>query len=233
MKNLIISLLFAVMLVSCGNKQETQEEKLPAGMHAGVIKEKIDTDSYAYLNVEEKGKTYWIAVPAMDIKEGEKVYFSKFMEMKNFHSKTLNRDFESILFVEDAAKTWKTTQGMSTLPEGHPNIKNKKDNEPIKVETPAGFVSVGDLFKNKSDLAGKTVKVKGKVVKYNPNIMGKNWIHIQDGTSFEGKGDILVTSQEKFNVGDVVSVQGTLVADKDFGAGYKYELLIEEGKIIK
>ncbi len=234
MKKLLVITLMTIMVISCGNMQEEQQEKLPDGMHSTVVKEVIPADSYTYLNVEEKGKDYWIAVRAMDVKPGEKVYFSKTMEMKDFHSKTLDRTFESILFVEDAAKTLTTTGGLTTLPSGHPDIKkNKVINSDINIDTPDGFIKIAEVFKNKNNYSGKTIKIKGKVVKYNPQIMGRNWIHIQDGSDFEGKNDLLVTSNESTKVGEVISIEGKLVLDKDFGAGYKYELLVEEAKIIK
>lgn len=233
MKNLILIFALTILITSCGNKQETQETKLPAGYHAAVVKESIPTDSYVYLNVEEKGKSFWIAIRAMDIKEGETVYFSKFIEMKEFHSKTLDKTFDSILFVEDASKTLKTTGGLTTLPEGHPDVPKTNLDEKVKIDTPAGFVNIGELFKNKTKYADKTVKVKGKVVKYNSGIMGRNWIHLKDGSDFDGKGDLLVTSNESVKLGDVISIEGKVALDKDFGAGYKYELLVEDAKVIK
>jgi len=91
--------------------------------------------------------------------------------------------------------------------------------------------TVEDLFVKKSDLAGKQVVVKGKVVKVNNGIMQRNFLHLQDGTGGEGTNDITVTSQQTAQVGDEVTITGNLSADVDFGAGYTYPLLIEEASI--
>ncbi|MEN8179967.1 MAG: hypothetical protein ABFS39_15305 [Pseudomonadota bacterium] len=93
--------------------------------------------------------------------------------------------------------------------------------------------SVGDLYKEKAALNGKMVKLQGKVVKVNNQIMQRNFLHLQDGTGSadDGSNDITITSQETANVGDQVTVTGTLVLEHDFGSGYKYPLLVEKAKI--
>lgn len=233
MNKLISLTIIALMLFGCG-KNEAQNDKLPTGVRAAVVQEVIPTDNYSYLKVEEGGKTFWIAITKMEVKPGEKIYFSQAMEMKNFKSKSLDKTFESILFVQGASKTIPTasTPGM---PAGHPgSTKPKTETTSVeKIDMPAGFTSVADLYKEMNSLSGKKIKVKGKVVKFNSQIMGKNWIHIQDGSNFDGKIDLLITSQDEVNVGDVVSFEGIVVTNKDFGAGYKYELLLENGKSLK
>ncbi len=58
--------------------------------------------------------------------------------------------------------------------------------------------------------------------------MELNWVHIQDGTEFEGKFDLTATSIESFEVGSTVILEGILALNKDFGYGYKYEILLEK-----
>ena len=70
--------------------------------------------------------------------------------------------------------------------------------------------------------------MRGKVTKVNSGILGKNWVHIQDGTEAEGNFDLTVTTQETAKVGDVVVVQGKITLNKDFGSGYKYDVIMEE-----
>ena len=86
---------------------------------------------------------------------------------------------------------------------------------------------------NKSEYAGKEVKLKGTVVKYNAGIMGKNWIHIQDGTANGTENDLTVTTEMSAKVGDIIIIEGVITLDKDFGAGYFYKIIVEEGKIMK
>ena len=106
-----------------------------------------------------------------------------------------------------------------------------------KVEKATGenAFTVAEIFAKNKEMHGKTVRVQGKVVKYNPGIMGKNWIHIQDGTGDPMKSthDLVATSAETATVGEVITVQGRLAADKDFGAGYSYTAIIEDAKIQK
>lgn len=103
----------------------------------------------------------------------------------------------------------------------------------IKIEPAEGVTSLFDLFANKKNYSGKTVKVKGKITKVNPSIMGKNWIHIQDGTSFEDQYDLTVTSDFIPVVGTIITVEGKIALDKDFGYGYAYPILMEEGKLVQ
>ena len=77
----------------------------------------------------------------------------------------------------------------------------------------------------------KTVRIKGKVVKYNPAIMNVNWLHIQDGTDFNGEFDLTVTTKAEVNVNDIVIIEGTVALNKDFGAGYTYAIIVENASI--
>ncbi len=92
-------------------------------------------------------------------------------------------------------------------------------------------VKVEEVFAKKDILNGKKITVKGEVVKFNSGIMGKNWVHIRDGSGKPGTNDITATTNDTANVGDKVVVTGTLAVGKDFGAGYKYEAIMEEATI--
>jgi len=93
--------------------------------------------------------------------------------------------------------------------------------------------SIGDLYKERNALNGKLVKLQGEVVKVNNQIMQRNFLHLQDGTGSaeDGSNDITITSQDTANVGDRVTVTGTLILDHDFGSGYRYPLLVEKASI--
>jgi len=91
--------------------------------------------------------------------------------------------------------------------------------------------SVADVNKNKASLAGKTINVEGKVVKVNNGIMGRNFVHVQDGTGDATSNNLIVTSKQSANVGEQVKVSGVVVVNRDFGAGYMYPLLLEEANI--
>ena len=91
-----------------------------------------------------------------------------------------------------------------------------------------GGIRIGELFENKQLYAGKKIKIKGEVTKFSMAIMGKNWVHFQDGTSYEGVYDLMITTQENVQVGDVVVFEGVISLDKDFGAGYFYAIILED-----
>jgi predicted RNA-binding protein len=109
----------------------------------------------------------------------------------------------------------------------------KPGKEDLTIEKAEGGITIAELFENKKEYSGKTVKVKGKVTKVNPEIMGKNWIHLQDGTIFEGEFDLTVTSDVLPETGSIVTIEGTVALDKDFGYGYTYPIMLEEAKIIQ
>ena len=93
--------------------------------------------------------------------------------------------------------------------------------------------TVAEMYEKKADVNGKAVKLRGKVVKFSAGIMGKNWVHLRDGSGTEGAGtnDLTVTTQANAVVGDTVVVSGTATADKDFGAGYNYLIIVEDAEI--
>jgi hypothetical protein len=223
-----------VLLISCGDKEqpEVQNQKQMTnntpveGVHNVLVEEKLEASNYSYLKVNEQGNSFWIAVNKMEINPGEYVIFSKFMEMKKFKSESLNRTFESILFVDDATKSGSEEQ----LKSPHQNIIAGKDGS-VNVEPIKDGYTVEDIYAKKSSIEFKTVKVRGKVVKVNENIMGTNWIHIQDGTGKEGTHDLLVTSNELVKVGTTIVAEGKVIKDKDFGSGYFYSVLLENSKI--
>ncbi len=124
------------------------------------------------------------------------------------------------------------------LPEGHPNIDMSGGAAPTapkfdfsKIVKPKDGKTVQEVYQEKAKLNGKRVTLRGKIVKYSAAIMGKNWLHLRDGTGKDPTNDLTVTTQAKAKVGDTVLVEGTVALDKDLGAGYKYDVIIEEAKV--
>ena len=97
----------------------------------------------------------------------------------------------------------------------------------------ANAKTVAEVVKNRVALKGKTVVVRGKVVKYNAGILGKNWVHLRDGSgsASDQSDDILVTTQNETKLDAIVSAKGVVHNDEDFGAGYAYKVLIEEATL--
>lgn len=239
MKNLaytfLASFIFAFFLASCNRTTtETHSIETPAGTHKVVVKEVLQTTVYTYLFVKEDEKEYWMAINKQEAKPGETYFFEASYEMNNFESKELKRTFESLMLVDNIRTTPEQTvemppHGMGMQSSG---TKTPVDYEVEVIDHEAGEVTIGDLYKDPSAFAGKKIKVRGKVVKYNAEIMDRNWIHIQDGTSSGGKFDLTITSLEQVSVGEIVAFEGVIAVNKDFGAGYKYDVIMEEGKIL-
>lgn len=106
---------------------------------------------------------------------------------------------------------------------------------PIQVDKATGpnAYTVGEIYAKGAALDKKKVAVRGKVIKVSAAIMDRNWIHLRDGSGDPAKGthNLVVTSQDLPNVGDVVTASGTLAKDRDFGSGYLYAVIVEEATV--
>jgi hypothetical protein len=103
----------------------------------------------------------------------------------------------------------------------------------VKIEPCSDCITIGKLLADKKSYAGKVIKVKGQVTKYNAGIMGKNWIHIQDGSEYKEGFDLTITTDAAASVGETVTFEGKIALDKDFGYGYVYDVIMEEGKSVQ
>jgi len=119
-------------------------------------------------------------------------------------------------------------------PKMHPAQGSEPPAETVvagSIQPAEGGLTVRDIFAKRTDLSGKSVTVRGKVVKAMQGVMGTNWYHIEDGTGDAGTNDLAVTSDGLAKIGDVVLVSGTLTANKDLGMGYHYDAIIEKAKV--
>jgi hypothetical protein len=103
----------------------------------------------------------------------------------------------------------------------------------VKVQPAENGITIAELFAHKDTYAGKTVKIRGNVTKFNAKIMKKNWIHIQDGTEYSGKFDLAATSEIIVQVGETITLEGKISLNKDFGSGYYYEVILEDARLIQ
>jgi hypothetical protein len=169
------------------------------------------------------------------VKEGGQVTIENAMVMNDFESRSLNRTFPTIYFGS-------LTGAGGGMPGGHGEYaghgaggSTPADLGDIQVPKASGenAYTVAEIITKATELKDKPVVVAGKVVKYNPRIMDRNWVHLRDGTGSaeEQTNDILVTTSGTTKKGDVVTVSGIVRTDKDFGAGYSYKVLIEEARL--
>ena len=231
---LAIILLFALFACDSPNYKESSNERPKSSNPAlkeAVVKELLQTSSYTYLKFEEDGEEYWGAIPRRDdIVKGNTYYFDSSMEMENFPSKELDRTFDRIYFIESISDTPYPKAGMvSGDKKGSAQVGNM---EVQNIEQIEGGVTIAELYDNSSDYAGKRVKIHGKVVKFTPEVMGKNWVHIQDGTKSGNNFDITITTNDVVKIDDIATFVGLITLDKDFGYGYAYDLIIEEAILL-
>lgn len=232
LKLLVLTVVTVFIFSACQKKEEPKQQQAPVNnnVHQVVVLEAIQVSGYTYVRAKENEKEYWMAATTMDIKQGETLYYESAMEMKDFESKELKRKFDSIFFVEGLSKIPPANAGggIKAAPQ-KPTIEK----ENVTVAPASGGVTISQLFSNVNSYANKTIKIKGKVVKVNNGIMQKNWAHIQDGTSNGSDFDLTVTTNDIVNVGDVVTFEGKISVNKDFGYGYSYKVLLEDAKAQK
>lgn len=212
-----------------GTGTTAPQPNLDAAEHRIVAEEVLNTDKYTYVKGQENGQEVWIAVLKQEVKIGGTYLFRGGLMKKNFQSKEYNRVFETLYLVSDFRA--EGASGSTTAEQAHANVQGGSTIEQPKNVTPAaGAIKIADLVKNLSKYDGKTVKVTGKVMKVNPMIMGRNWLHIQDGS---GKNlELTVTTVAQIPLGETVTLEGTIAVNKDFGAGYKYDYIME-GAVVK
>ena len=187
---------------------------------SGEVLEVVEVDSYTYLRLKTREGELWAAVSKAPATKGSRVTIENVSMMSNFESKSLKRTFQKIAF--------------GTLAGGNPGSSGL-----------AGAVSAAPVAKpaaaadsrvaKSAALKDKPVLVRGRIVKFNGGIMGKNWIHLRDGTgsAADASDDLLVTTAGQATVGDVVTVSGVVRTDKDFGSGYFYKVLVEDATLQK
>ena len=242
-----VLIFIALITISCNSEPRVIESESAAGQadagsipaleegplaadavpeqHKVVVGEVLNTDKYTYLEVSENGEKFWIAISRREVKVGDTYYYRGGLLKKNFFSPEFNRVFETVYLVSEF---WKQPDGSAPVP-GDPHAGMPGGATPNlevgNIEPAPGAVRLSELYANKEKYNNKTVKVTGKCVKVNPMIMNRNWVHIQDGS---GDGlDLTVTTMERIPLGAVVTLEGTVALDKDFGAGYRYDVILE------
>jgi len=191
---------------------------------SGTVVETMSSGGYTYAKLERGGSQAWVAGPETPLAVGAKVGQTRGSLMTAFRSDTLKRTFDQIYFV--ASLTPIAGGGAA------PAVTIAAPNAPVgKIEPAKGGTTIAAIFAGKATLTGKPVVVRGKVVKVNNGILGKNWLHIQDGTGAAGTNDLIVTTAATVTKDDVVTVRGNIATNKDFGAGYAYAVMIEDATI--
>ena len=220
-----------------------------ANNFTGSVTETMNAGGYTYVQVATGGQKIWAATAQFAVKPGDTVSIVGGMPMANFHSQSLNRDFALVYFTGSITVAGAkaevalppghpplTGNATPVLPPGHPSLTGApaaKQTDLTGIARAAGGRTIQEIFADQKKIAGQTVSVRGKVVKYNSMVMGKNWLHLQDGSGSPSKkdNDLTVTTSTSAKVGDTVLVTGIVTLNKDFGAGYKYTIILDDAQV--
>ncbi len=237
--SIILLACFSLSLLNAGlintvyaeqsNTKEVQQND--PGKIYGKVTEVIDITGYTYAEVDTGKEKVWAAGPVTPLKTGDMISFSSQMPMQNFHSKSIGRDFPVIYFINRFITDKGALAATSTTASPHGQVKQQQIIQPIKgINKVEGGNTIAEIYTDKSNLNGKTIRVRGQVTRFTADILGKNWLHIRDSSTLD---DLTVTTNGKTAVGDVVIAEGKLELDKDFNYGYFYPVILEDATITK
>ena len=222
-RNSLLYQLFFIALLLCSQACAAAD----TNAYSGAVIETMNSGGYTYVRIDTGSEKVWAAGPTTDIKVGDKVTITRQMPMANYHSNSLNRDFDVLYFVGGFGG-----QGVGSphnLAQAHASAGKQVAAGPVAdIEKAKGGKSIAEIIAQQKQLAGQRVKVRGKVVKYNPNIMRKDWIHIRDSSTGD---DLTITAQAEVKLGDIILAEGKLAIDKDFGYGYVYKIMLEDAEV--
>jgi hypothetical protein len=211
---------------------------------AGQVLETIAVPNYTYLRLKTGEKTEaWAAVPTASVAVGSQVRVHNAAMMSAFSSPTLHRVFDTIYFgtLDGAgpAAARHAAMGGPDHPGGFHDPGKKAAEQPIKIgkvkpaEGPSG-VTISDLRGKRQQFAGKSVRVRGVVVKVVSGVLDRTFVHVRDGSGrADGTDDDLtLTTTASPQNGSTVLIEGVVAADRDFGSGYRYDVILETARVV-
>ena len=227
--------LLAVAILMLGMSSSWAADKAPpaAAPVSGKVLEVRDVDNYTYLRLQTKDGETWAAVGKAPVKPGTEVTIVDPMLMTSFESKALKKKFDRIVLGTLSGGSGATATG-GDITALHAGIAKPADAKDVKVAKATGpdARTVAEIVARRAELKDKSVVVRGKVVKYTPGVLGKNWLHIRDGSgsAADKTDDLAVTTTEPATVGDIVLLKGIVRTDRDLGSGYTYKVLVEQAQ---
>ena len=218
-----------LLSIACGCAEQNPPTAPPAPeQHAaisGTVVATMDARSYTYVQIDTGAETLWAAGPKTPISVGDTVTLAPGTLMRDYHSETFDRTFAQIYFVPAI--------NADTCPAPHAAPQGSTPPAPAALAAelqplPGGY-TIAALRQQRDQLDGMQVAVRGVITKVNEQIMGRNWVHLQD-TATDG-ADLTVTTTQPAAAGQTVIVRGTLACDRDFGYGYTYDILVENAQL--
>jgi len=220
----------AMLWASAGFAAEKPAAPQAASL-SGKVLEVRHVDNFTYLRLKTQAGETWAATTRAQVDKGADVTLENTIVMTDFESKGLKRKFDKVVFGDLAGAGANRPKRSPDLAKVHAGVAAAPGAVDVKIPKASGpnARTVAEIVTGRAALKDKPVLVRGKIVKYNPAILGTNWIHLRDGSgsASDKTNDVLVTSKNAAKIGDVVLVKGVVRTDKDFGSGYSYRVMIE------
>ena len=231
---LFVGLFGTYIISSSHSAQKSTAEELQQNLPStidGRITDIIDVPSYTYVEVETGNDKAWAAVPTTSVSIGDEVSFSAATPMEKFYSRTLDREFAVIYFVDrfitDAGITTMSTAAAAA----HGQLSQEAAVVPVnEINKVDGGNTIAEIHARKGELDGNTIRVRGQVTRFTANVLEVNWVHIRDSS---GAANLTVTTDATVAINDVVIVEGKLGLDRDYGYGYVYPVILQDARITK
>lgn len=228
----LIVISFFIAAVSTGFSDDT--------LKTGTVKHTQKAGRYLYLTLDQNGNEVWVATTSTNVLVGDVIDYSEALLIENFEAKSLNKTFDKIYFTGGV----KIVGGPSlskdvSLPDDNVHKKIKKEDimvtTPVKGEIPRAEngITIEEIYSKLDVLEGKKVVVRARVMKVNKNILGTNWITIQDGTGSAPEDMLIALSSDIAGIADTITISGTIKTGINLGAGYKFKVVIDEASVIK
>jgi hypothetical protein len=226
-----------VALLSCPGWAADNPPPVQSSSLKGEVLEVKDVDAYTYLRLKTSTGETWAAVNKAPVSKGAVVTIENPAVMNNFESKTLKKTFDRIVFGTLAGSGAGGAPAKMDMAQMHAGVAKPVTVPNVKVAKAKGpdARTVAEIVEKKAELKDRPVLVRGQVVKYTPGVMGKNWIHLRDGSgsAADSTNDVLVTTKDETRIGDVVLARGTVRTDVDLGSGYSYKVLVDAATLQK
>ncbi len=198
-----------------------ESSELASDIHTVTVLEVLPTVRYVYLRVSEEHDEFWIATLKREVTVGGVYFYQGGLLKTNFQSREHRRVFDRMFLVSSIIEAEHSQASKEETSTGSTRV----------LISNAGTTRIADLVREPAKYEGKVIQVMGECVKVNPNIMGRNWIHLQDRSANDF--DLVVTSNAEVPVGRLVKMTGRVVLNRDFGSGYHYSILLEDGELLQ
>ena len=196
---------------------------------SGTITDIINVPGYTYAEVETANGTVWVAATSVSVQVGDTVSFTTGMQMRDFYSNSLEREFKVIYFVDRFLSGDRIIPVDSEAAAAHGRTGGQTAVLPVQELNKAeGGYTIAEIYAQGAELRGNTLRVRGRVVKFTTNVLNTNWVRIRDGSTEE---ELVITTGENVAINDVLLIEGKLELNKNLGQGYVIPTIMEDARI--